>query len=94
MFYYSNPYNDLAINPDSVQNDIKVNLHCDTFEYKDTDLDIEDQVDLIGIHFFLESFDESTSNIGNTDIQDEDIKGNLYINRTNFNEQFFRITFD
>ena len=59
------------------------------FEYIDEES--EDQVPLIGVHYY---FGEDLEYIGSNDIEDEELKDQLFINRTMLNQQYFRLNFD
>ena len=37
MYFHTNPYNDLALDPTSKQNDMNVSMSCKVFDYIDMD---------------------------------------------------------
>jgi hypothetical protein len=83
MYFYSNPYLD-SKNLDS-GNSIKFNLACEVFQY----FDPEKKENQYVIHYFL---DGSPPVMNNNQL--ETIKDKFYINRTEMNEQFFRMSFE
>jgi hypothetical protein len=87
MKFFSSPFNF----EDAKTNQLSVDLECITFEYRDPDSKKLDEPLLIGVHYWMEheSFVE-----GLDQIEQEDIKNKLFINRTTFNEQYFKLNFD
>ena len=84
MQFYSNPYLESPSNT-KTGNFMLFNLGCEIFDYYDN----EREEDLTVIHYFFENNEPIESN---NDL--EDIKDKFYINRTEMNEQFFRMEFD
>ena len=89
MYFYTNPYNDAQYDENAKQNEVKINLSCDVFEYIDEES--EDLVPLIGVHYY---FGKDLEYIGSDDIEDEELKDQLFINRTMLNQQYFKLNFD
>lgn len=91
MFYHTNPYNDLALDPTSKQNNMNISLSCKVFDYIDMDQEEQYREQLVGIHHY---FDKEIVIKGAEDITDAKLKDLLFINRTNYNEQYFKIEFE
>lgn len=70
MFFYTNPYNDASLSEGKPQNDIKIPMKCEVFDWFDPE-DSDEGLHSV-IHFFMDtdSVDNSISNVEIEDIQD------------------------
>lgn len=84
MTFYSNPFLEDPSKPKE-GNYLLYNLGCEVFDFYDN----EREEDQIVIHYFFEDTEPTESNFALDDIKDK-----FYINRTEFNEQFFRMEMD
>jgi hypothetical protein len=69
MFFYTNPYNDASLSEGKPQNDIKIPMKCEVFDWFDPE-DADEGLHSV-IHFFMDSdsIEYSTSNVELEDIQ-------------------------
>ena len=84
MTFYSNPFLEDPSKPNE-GNYLRYNLGCEVFDFYDNEREEEQIV----IHYFFEDTEPAESNF-----QLDDIKDKFYINRTELNEQFFRMEID
>ena len=86
FYFYTNPYDDSIQAPTKAQNDQYVDGQCQLFRFYDVVSNTTMQV----LHWFM---NDKNMNI-RTNIQDEKLKKNLVVNKTEMNSQLFRLEFN
>ena len=89
MYFYSNPFDDFKITG-LPQQDLIFNMECEAFEYTDSEAK---NAKMIGLHYYLNE-NITLRGAGMANILDEELKDLLVINRTELDNQQFKITFD
>lgn len=89
MFFSTNPFNDASISQNP-QNDIKLSMKCEVFQWEDKTLEEEKQSQWV-VHYYYDNVLLMENNVGD---QFEEIKDQMFINGTELNEQYFQIEFN
>ena len=89
MHFLTNPFNDADISSNH-QNDIIISLNCEVFLWEDQKIQDLDKISQWVLHYYLDEDPKMTNNV---DDSLEDIKNSLFINGTDFNQQYFELEF-
>ena len=89
MFFLTNPFDNAAIAPTAPQNEVKFIMNCETFQWEDLSREPGKQSMWVA-HYYM---DAETEPIKGEKFDDsrEEIKGKLYINGTELNQQYFEL---
>jgi hypothetical protein len=86
FYFYTNPFDDHIQNPSKAQDEQFLDGQCQVFNF----YDIVTNKNLSVLHWFM---NDQNLNI-RTNIEDEDLKASLVVNKTEMNNQYFRLEFN